>query len=57
MFDDISFLVQETFKNVEEQTSKSFINQIFNESEQGPDEVPGFFYNLHKLIENKLIKY
>ncbi len=48
MFDDISFLVQETFKNVEEQSSKNFINQIFSDAYEGPDEVPGFFYNLQK---------
>ncbi len=56
MFDDISFLVQETFKDSESKSSKNFLSNFFGKNEELPDEVPGFFYNLQKKSSTFVIR-
>ena len=55
MFDDIGFLVQETFKEVENPETKGFFNNFFNKEEL-PEEVPGFLYHLQKKASTFVIR-
>ena len=50
MFDDISFLVQETLNDAESaHQTKKFMPSFFSREESNlPDEVPGFLYHLQK---------
>lgn len=58
MFDDISFLVQETLKEAEStREDKGFIANFFTDgSEELPEEVPGFFYHLQKKSSTFVIR-
>jgi hypothetical protein len=57
MFDDISFLVEETFRDVEKsEGSKGLFNNFFNKEVLTPDEVPGFFYHLQKKASTFVIR-
>ncbi len=57
MFDEISFLVQETFKDAESsQGAKGLFNNFFSKKENLPDEVPGFFYHLQKKASTFVIR-
>lgn len=53
MFDDINFLVQETFKNVE---NKGFLGSLLAKDENLPEEVPGIFYHLQKKASTFVIR-
>jgi hypothetical protein len=58
MFDDISFLVQETLNDAEKQSpsSKGFLSNFFSREVETPDEVPGFFYHLQKKSSTFVIR-
>ncbi|MBT4792536.1 MAG: hypothetical protein HON90_13270 [Halobacteriovoraceae bacterium] len=49
MFDDINFLVQETFNDLEKPKAGSgFFAKLFAKDEKLPEEVPGLIYHLQK---------
>lgn len=58
MFDDISFLVQETLKDAESaHKNKSFIPSFFSKEEENlPEEVPGFLYHLQKKASTFVVR-
>lgn len=57
MFDDISFLVQETFKDAQKAKNKNFLSQFFShETDYSLDEVPGFFYHLQKKVNTFVVR-
>lgn len=57
MFDDISFLVQETFRDFEKtKGSKRFLDNFFAKDVKLPEEVPGFFYHLQKKASTFVIR-
>ncbi len=58
MFDEISFLVQETFKDVENSKfNRGLFNNIFSKNDENlPEEVPGFFYHLQKKASTFVIR-
>lgn len=58
MFDDISFLLQETLKDAQTVSKKNrkFIPQIFKQEEDLPEEMPGFLYHLQKKPSTFVIR-
>jgi len=57
MFDDISFLVQETLKDAERsQKGKSFFGSFFNAKEQLPAEVSGVLFHIQKNAATFVIR-
>ncbi len=57
MFDEIDFLVRETFKDAEGQKpARGFFDSFFRKDEKLPDEVPGFFYHLQKKASTFVIR-
>lgn len=57
MFDDISFLVQETLKEAEKSSQKEtgLFSQIFSKDKL-PEEAPGFFYHLQQKVSTFVIR-
>lgn len=60
MFDDISFLVSETLKDVEnkQEQKPNLLSTFFsnNKAKNLPDEVPGLFFNLQKKASTFVIR-
>lgn len=57
MFDEISFLVQETLKDAEAAQQRKVIPSFFSQPEEDlPDEVPGFLFHLQKKASTFVIR-